>query len=589
MRDGGLQVTPVKERSYAHARSRPIYPSQLVRHADTVAEDYGDNGYGYTNPSDLVRYDLSRATVPPPVQQPPQRDGVEGRTGRPSSITGDHELTPRPYDNRERGPPPTTRGFDKIPARGTWEQQQIRMTVAPPQSSLSSMDPIQGPAPFELPRRISSRNSSQNKPISLYHDREPRWDPREDYYEVRDEKKERRSHHHERYDDDAELGGFGVQTERQERPEQFERNDRVERPEKVERTDRVNRRGSGEDRSDHKEYKSSREAFPIILSLAGAALAIKAVQNASQDSRGDRDDRRRDYDEESPPSEDRPVPRDIPPPPPGSPPHGEDFKVGGPLQGPVLDLTGRDPKERKSSKDKRENDLERWECRRRRSEEKDADSADSHSERFISPDDSSHPVRRESRLKRVSGVATEAFNLKDTMDLKALREALNSNDSAHRVTPKEPVRIPRESVTKDPEIRKELNGRRPREPLASSENRQIRIVSPPGDKVEEKPVKSILRTPREKFPEDPAPIREGVAPLKDAKKDGIPPDARWTKISRKLVNPEALEAGKERFEAREDFVIVLRVLTRDEVQGYAEVTQRIRGLYYPQIRYLAKY
>jgi hypothetical protein len=46
------------------------------------------------------------------------------------------------------------------------------------------------------------------------------------------------------------------------------------------------------------------------------------------------------------------------------------------------------------------------------------------------------------------------------------------------------------------------------------------------------------------------------------------------------VNPEALEAGKERFEAREDFVIVLRVLSRDEVQGYAEVTQRIRGLFY---------
>jgi hypothetical protein len=193
----------------------------------------------------------------------------------------------------------------------------------------------------------------------------------------------------------------------------------------------------------------------------------------------------------------------------------------------------------------------------------------------------------------VSGVAAEAFNLKDTMDLKALKEALNSKDSVHRVTPKKPVRIPRESVTKDPrkvaEIRKELNGRRPGEPFASNENRQLRIVSPPGDKVEEKPVKGILRTPREKFPEDPAPIREGVAPLKDAKKGGIPPDARWTKISRKLVNPEALEAGKERFEVREGFVIVLRVLTRDEVQGYADVTHGIRGLYYPQIRYLAKY
>jgi hypothetical protein len=173
------------------------------------------------------------------------------------------------------------------------------------------------------------------------------------------------------------------------------------------------------------------------------------------------------------------------------------------------------------------------------------------------------------------------------MDLKALKEALNSKDPAPKVAPKEPARTPRESLTKDPrevtEIRKEINERqpRPRDPLASNENRQLRVVSPPREKVEDKPVKGILRVPREKFPEDPTPIREGVAPLKDAKKDGIPPDARWTKISRKLVNPAALEAGKERFEAREDFVIVLRVLSRDEVQGYAEVTQRIRGLYYP--------
>ena len=57
----------------------------------------------------------------------------------------------------------------------------------------------------------------------------------------------------------------------------------------------------------------------------------------------------------------------------------------------------------------------------------------------------------------------------------------------------------------------------------------------------------------------------------------MPPDARWTKISRKLVNPEALEKGRERYEAREEFVIVLRVLSREEVQAYATETQNIRG------------
>ena len=114
-------------------------------------------------------------------------------------------------------------------------------------------------------------------------------------------------------------------------------------------------------------------------------------------------------------------------------------------------------------------------------------------------------------------------------------------------------------------------------PIVPSEERRLRVVSPPRKRIEKNPVKGILRQPREKFPEDPTPIREGVFPLKDAKKDGIPADARWTKISRKLVNPEALEAGKERYEARENFVVVLRVLTREEVQGYAEVTQKIRG------------
>lgn len=133
------------------------------------------------------------------------------------------------------------------------------------------------------------------------------------------------------------------------------------------------------------------------------------------------------------------------------------------------------------------------------------------------------------------------------------------------------------------DVARERKARIKREELApaNESSRRVRLVSPPRDKYEEKPVKGILRSPREKFPEDPAPIREGVAPLKDATRDGIPLEARWTKISRKLVNPEALEAGKERFEARDDFVIVLRVLSRDEVQGYADVTQRIRGLSYP--------
>ena len=108
--------------------------------------------------------------------------------------------------------------------------------------------------------------------------------------------------------------------------------------------------------------------------------------------------------------------------------------------------------------------------------------------------------------------------------------------------------------------------------------RPVRVVTPANDAKEaEQPIKGILRAPREKFPEDPAPIREGVAPLKDAGKSGIPPNARWTKIDRRLVNPEALEMGNERYEERDNYVIVLRVLTKDEIEAYAAKTQEIRS------------
>ncbi|KAM0722633.1 hypothetical protein Q7P37_002074 [Cladosporium fusiforme] len=106
------------------------------------------------------------------------------------------------------------------------------------------------------------------------------------------------------------------------------------------------------------------------------------------------------------------------------------------------------------------------------------------------------------------------------------------------------------------------------------ENR-VRIVDPPTDEEDKKP-KGILKKPTAVFPEDPNAVREGVAPLKDANKKGIPPGARWTKIDRRLVNPEALEKSNERFEERQDFVIVLRVLTKEEIQKLADRTRDIR-------------
>ncbi|KUJ09380.1 uncharacterized protein LY89DRAFT_285964 [Mollisia scopiformis] len=648
--DSRLRVVPVREPTY-RARNRPVYTGSVVRHADTVADDYGDDGYGYTNPQDLVRYDLDRGTQPTPVVHRSRRDSFDGnRAPRPSSITGYNDIVPRSYDTRERGPPPSTRGFDKI-RPPPYDQAAIRMPRPPsPGNSMAPMEPVARPPPFEPVEPVRRSNSTRARPTS-YHDRDRPRGPRDDYYEVRDDE---RRHRHDSYDDRVESRGFGIRTDRPEsrtavrgerpierpesrsavrieppesrsaiRPERPESRSaiRPERSERIERSER-NDRGSDGDRKEHKEHKG-RDALATGLSLAGAALGINAVKNVARgDDRKDRDSdsdereerRRREYDEEPrrrrdrderehvdlggrDPKERRHRDDDMPPPPRDDssrdppPARSKDVKE----RSPTIDLGGRDPRERQAARDDRDSDKERRERHRQRSEAALSGTAVDSSD--TGSDDAQPRPRREihhrgnstaaAAVGAAAGAAVAAapaFNPKDTMDLKALKEALNSKDAAAKAAapPKEPVsRTPRQSSTKDPaevaKIREELKPERGRDPLASNDNRQLRVVSPPREKAEDKPVKGILRQPREKFPEDPAPIREGVAPLKDSKKDGIPPDARWTKISRKLVNPEALEAGKERFEAREDFVIVLRVLSRDEVQGYAEVTQRIRA------------
>lgn len=95
------------------------------------------------------------------------------------------------------------------------------------------------------------------------------------------------------------------------------------------------------------------------------------------------------------------------------------------------------------------------------------------------------------------------------------------------------------------------------------------------------PLESILRIPAEKFPGYLRFMRESILPLPDrparANTKGIPAGAKWTKIDRRLVNPQALAERGERFEERREHVIVLRVLTKDEIQAFANRTQDIRG------------
>lgn len=108
--------------------------------------------------------------------------------------------------------------------------------------------------------------------------------------------------------------------------------------------------------------------------------------------------------------------------------------------------------------------------------------------------------------------------------------------------------------------------------------RQVRVVTPSNEEKPPPPApKSILRKPREKFPEHPTTVREGVAPHKDQKKKDVPPNARWTKIDRRFVNPEALEADGIRFNEFVDHVIVLKVMDIEEIEKYTQKTAEIRA------------
>ena len=113
---------------------------------------------------------------------------------------------------------------------------------------------------------------------------------------------------------------------------------------------------------------------------------------------------------------------------------------------------------------------------------------------------------------------------------------------------------------------------------------------------------SILKKPTDNFPEHLNATRESVASLKDVSRrctsliatvtksetqvteSGIPLGAQWTKIDRKLVKAEALEEAGERFEERLDHLIVLRPLSKEEIQKLADRTKEMRQEQYEEER-----
>ncbi|KFY51797.1 hypothetical protein V497_08832, partial [Pseudogymnoascus sp. VKM F-4516 (FW-969)] len=322
-----------------YPRSRPIHSDTLVRVPDNVA-DYGDNDYGYTNPRDLVQYDLDLDRAP---RRRPRRESYEAsRSSRPSSISSYGDVA-RSYDprdrERERGPPPSSRGFDKIPPPRGPVYDAGGMHMPMPHEHLSTFG-----APYAS--SDTERRSSTRRPVSVYNEEPERRKYAADAYMSEDEMRDRRPRRTDTFDEGIETRGFGIRADVPPVPAAPPAPERGEKHEyDRERGDvEYERRHGHEDRHEdrkhgHEERKHGKEAVAAGLSVAAAALGLGAAKGGREDERDDHRDRRKERDSD----EERRRRRE---------------------KDELVDLTGRDHGERRRERDSDEE-------RRRRREKED--------------------------------------------------------------------------------------------------------------------------------------------------------------------------------------------------------------------------
>ncbi|KAK1764064.1 hypothetical protein QBC33DRAFT_204580 [Phialemonium atrogriseum] len=630
------------------AEYRPPRPTSLYHHLPprhTTAIDYGDEGYEYTKPSDLARYDLDTSRP-----HRTRRESFDRNYYRPSvSVTTD---IGRPYeqnDRRQRGPPPTTRGLDKVnrsAAAGIYDGPQIRMPVPPPVPL--APDPARRSGHHLVPGSPTSerRGASRTRPVSLYqegqgwsHHDDPLYRGREDPLLPRDLREREREHF---LDDSVKTRGFGIRTDMRDQDDYRRDLDPKYRDERRERResrrefdDREPKRRSDEDwqpakpreerrEHDHRDHRTAHDDLgarhrkdpredPVHddedresktdkikdkvttgLELAAASIGIGTIMK-DKDGKNDKDDRsptkrrkdgdddrRRDSEDSDARGGDRHRPSE-------REPVDKQRLIPDDLQ-PVETSRDREYPRRErpaeSATEARDRDRDRDRDRRQAEAKLNGETVE-HSSRDQSASEDEAKGRRRTRRRRTSS----AFNPNDAAGIMALKAQLAASEDKEKGPEKPTIREPspssssaadkRESTSSETQLVATGDDARGRELVPPPhEERQVRVVSPPREKDDRKPIKGILKQPSSKFPEEPNPVREGVAPHKDDKtKADVPSGARWTKINRQLVNPEALTIGKERFEVRDDFVIVLRVLSKEEIQAYAAATAQLRGMF----------
>ncbi|KAH8908080.1 hypothetical protein BR93DRAFT_594631 [Coniochaeta sp. PMI_546] len=599
---------------YRPPRQGALYPYE-PRHSAAI--DYGNEGYEYTKPSDLARYDLD-TTRPTRTSR---RDSFDRGYYRPS-VSVSTDIGGHSYESNERrprGPPPTSRGLDRLnrgAAAGIYDPPGIRMPVPPPA-------PLAPPRHLGVPGSPTSerRGTSRTRPVSLYQDSygymQPD-DPSRSHNDHRD------SRDRDYFHDDVTTRGFGLRIDpkdvddpRRELDARY-RDDRKDRREpRID--DREPRRRSDEDfepakkRDERKEHvdvepssrKDDRRAYedrdPTSRRRSDeewefvprkedrkqqkgslSPPGIKVIEDDAEprsrrdDARDRKESKEKDRSDRVDDERDR---RDV------------DDKKRSSRDDPELIEPPRDQRDRDGERPRKERLAESTaESRDRNRREAEAALTGEPVEKASRDTSTSSVDEKSSRPRRKLHPAV--FDPNDAAALSALKEELAAsekkdrsppNSAANEPSPERRV-SPSSADRDDPSYATALvpvpkdEDDRGRELVPSSEERQVRVVSPPRAKDEKKPVKGILKQPKPQFPEEPNPVREGVAPHKDDKKKAdVPPGARWTKINRALVNPEALTIGKERFEVRDDFVIVLRVLSKEEIQAYATATAQLRG------------
>jgi len=552
------------------AREEQLYPggarSSNMR-PPPPRERPGERGYDYeyTNP----REEVLRDTAPRPR---PRDDSFTG--GRPTSMIS-LDRSEKPYNRMERdlGPPISTRGFDNIGRSESLRQRPRDDDLSRRDSSARGYardDPHDGryrqpphsqlalrPVPKEEYVPYPEENTRHQRPRKPTIDEEPRprprkqileddraqprlRDPRDDKYD-RDEDRPRKHHHHREGDYRKDYNERDEKDRRRDYDEKDERDRRA-------RAEPRDRRDKAEEDGGHGGLIAGAGALAATgLAAEGARRHHRLKESRDEDGRSAKD----------PQAHVKERDRDL---------ASESTSMSGEHEEEDREERRR-RRRREREREERDYNEAREESRRRANE-----NVRDPGQPMPPPVAAADPTLREqASYERRPGAPVDEFRPGPAAEepRRPLRRRRHHSRRHHaRTKDSDSYSDPSSSSLSSDDDSPEQLSRAPLRVVTPSNDVNPPAPAPP-------PPKGILKPPREKFPENPNNVREGVAPL-DAAKKGIPPEARWTRINRKLVNPEALEAEGVRFEQFHDHVIVLKVMSQEEINHFTEKTYAIR-------------